>query len=75
MSLVLTVPDAIAQAAEELAQRCGETPERILLNALWAHFPPIPLELQAEFDALEQASDEDFARLEQQMEGEGHAAG
>jgi len=75
MSLILTVPDEIAAAAAELAQRSGETPERILLNALWAHFPPIPTELQAEFDALEQASDQDFARLEAQIEDESHVAG
>ena len=64
MSLVLTVPDEIAQAVEELAQRSGETPEKILINALSAHFPPIPVELQAEFDALERASDEDFASID-----------
>ncbi len=75
MSLMLTVPDEIAHAAEALAQRSGETPERILLNALWAHFPLLPAELQAEFAALEQASDEDFAAFERQMEADGNAAG
>ena len=65
MSLTLSVPDDIAAAVEELAARSGQTPEQLLLNALWAHFPPIPAALKDEFDALELASDEDFARFEQ----------
>jgi len=64
MGLVLNVPDEIAEAATEMAERFGETPEHWLLNALKVHFPPIPEELQAEFDALERASDEDFLRFE-----------
>ena len=68
MSIVLTVPDEIALAAEELSSRSGETPESILLNALSAHFPVIPADLQAEFDALEQASDEDFLKVERLIE-------
>jgi predicted transcriptional regulator len=71
MSLTITVPDEIARAAEELATASGESPEALLIRALQAHFPPLPRELQDEFDAWERASDEDMARLE---EREGLAA-
>lgn len=64
MSLTLTVPEEIAEMVREIATRSGQTTERLLLDALRAHFPPIPEALQAEFDALETASDEDFARFE-----------
>jgi hypothetical protein len=73
MSLILTIPDEIAHMVEEIAQRSGQTPERLLLDALRAHFPPISAELQAEFDALERASDEDLARFEQNLEEGGDA--
>jgi hypothetical protein len=64
VSLTLLVPDEIAEAAQELSQRYGQTPEQLLLQALRAHFPPIPDALRAEFEALERASDEDFKRFE-----------
>lgn len=67
MSLVLTVPDEIADAAKALSQRSGASPEELLLRALRAHFPPIPAELIAEFDAWEQASDTDEAVFQQRM--------
>lgn len=67
MSLVFTVPDEIAKAVQEVSQRTGEPPEQLLIEALRAHFPPIPDDLQAEFDALERASDEDLARFEQNL--------
>jgi hypothetical protein len=66
MSLTILIPDNIAHAVEDLAARSGKTPERLILDALGAHFPPIPVELQDEFDALDRASDDDFARFEQQ---------
>lgn len=66
MSLMISIPDDIAHAVEDLAARSGMTPERLILDALGAHFPRIPAELQDEFDALERASDEDFARFEGQ---------
>lgn len=64
MPLILTVPDEIAQAAEAMARNSGVSAERLLLDALHARFPAVPPELQAEFAAWEQASDEDFARFE-----------
>lgn len=64
MALTLTVPDEIAQAAQEMAQAAGLTPETLLLQALHAHFPPVPDALQAEFEAWDAASDEDMARLD-----------
>lgn len=63
MSMILTVPDEIAQAVRELSKASGAAPEAILVSALQAHFPPIPDELRAEFEAWEQASDEDDAKL------------
>ena len=66
MSMTISIPDSIAQAVEDLAARSGKTPERLILEALGAHFPPVPVELWEEFQALERASDEDFARFEQQ---------
>ena len=63
MSVVLRVPNDIATAAGRVAQRAGVDPEQIMLNALRDRFSPIPRELQAEFEALEQASDEDFLAL------------
>ena len=75
MSLTISVPDEMAAAVEELAARCGQTPEQLLLNALRAHFPLIPVELQDEFDALERASDEDYARFEQEEQDSTNATG
>ena len=62
--MTLTVPDEIAQSAQEMAASAGGSAEHLLLQALYAHFPPVSPELQAEFDAWEQASDEDMARLD-----------
>ena len=64
MSMTITIPDEIAQAAEEMARSSGTSPEQLLLQALQAHFPPVSSELQDEFDAWERASDEDMTRLE-----------
>ena len=75
MSLTLTVPEEIAETAREIATRSGQTTERLLLDVLRAHFPPLPAALQAEFDALESASDEDFTRFEKALEAEQNAAG
>ena len=61
--MTLTIPEEIAQAAHALSQSTGIAPERLLLRALQAHFPPVPPELQAEFDAWELASDEDMAKM------------
>lgn len=63
MSITLEIPEEIAQAAERLARDSGTTPEQVLLGALKAYFPPIPPELQAEFDAWERASEHDAAAL------------
>jgi predicted transcriptional regulator len=67
MSLTITVPDEVADSVQEISRRSGRTAERILLDALRAHFPPIPQDLRDEFDALERASDEDLARFEQSL--------
>jgi hypothetical protein len=61
--MILTIPDEIAQSALSVASGSATSAEQLLLQALQAHFPPISNELQAEFDAWEQASDEDMARL------------
>ena len=74
MTITLSVPDEIAAAAQQLAADSGQTAEQLLLDALWAHFPPIPAELSAEFDALESASDEDFIRFEKAEQGVADAA-
>ncbi len=74
MSYTLAVPDDIAEAAEEMAQRSGQSKDSLLLNVLRLHFPPIAAELQAEFDAFEQASDEDFLMVEQLLQGGGNVA-
>ena len=65
MSLTITVPDEIARAVDALAKASGESPQALLIQALQAHFPPLPPELQEEFDAWERTSDEDMARLEE----------
>lgn len=70
MSMTLTVPDDIAQAAQVIAKANGTTAESLLLRALAAHFPPVPEELQAEFDAWEAASDEDMSRFVESLEEE-----
>lgn len=63
MPITLTIPDEIAHAAQTMAGDCGATAERLLIDALRAHFPAVPPELRAEFDAWEQASNEDCAVL------------
>ena len=61
MSLTLTIPEEMAREAQKIASASGDTAEGLLLRALQAHFPPLPPDLKAEFDAWEQASDEDSA--------------
>ena len=68
MTLTLAVPEEIAQAAKQVAQRTGSSPEIVLIQALRAHFPPVSTELQAELDAWNAASDEDLARFERGLE-------
>lgn len=63
MPMTLTVPDEIANSAQEIAAETGNSAEALLLQALYSHFPPVSPELQAEFDEWEQATDEDMARL------------
>ena len=63
MPMTLVVPDEIAHSAYEIAATTGDSAENLLLKTLYAHFPPISPELQAEFDAWERLSDEDMARL------------
>ena len=64
MRMTISIPDSIAQAVEDLAARSGKTLERLILDMLMVHFPPVPVELLDEFEALERASDEDFDRFE-----------
>jgi hypothetical protein len=72
--MTLTVPDEIALPAQELAASTGESAENLFLQTLYAHFPPASPELQAEFDAWEQASDEDMIRLNEQEDLGWHEA-
>lgn len=53
----------ITSVAEDRAKATGVPVERLLLDALYVHFSPVPAELLAEFDAWELASDEDMALL------------
>lgn len=64
MSITVTIPDELAIAVQELSNRSGELTEQVLIAALRAYFPPVSRELQAEFDALERASDSDFIDFE-----------
>lgn len=64
MSLTLAIPDEIAHSAQEAAANTGTSVEQLLLQALQAHFPPISPELQAEFDAWEEISNESMRRFE-----------
>ena len=64
MSLTLTVPDEIANSALEIAASTGDSAEHLLLKVLYTHFPPISPELQAEFDAWEEISNESMRRFE-----------
>jgi hypothetical protein len=63
--MILTIPENIADAVNALAARTGASSETLLLNALQAHFPPTPFELQSELDAWNQASDEDLWRFDE----------
>ena len=65
--MTVTVPDEIAEAAQELSKHTGVEPEQLLIQALRIHFPPVPPELQAEFEAWDRASEEDEFRLEQKL--------
>jgi hypothetical protein len=64
VSLNITVPDEIAQAARARAMETGVSPEALLVEVLRTHFGPRPTELREELDAWERASDQDFGRLE-----------
>lgn len=62
--MTITVPDEIAHSAQEIAAGTGDSAEHLLLQALYAHFPPISPELQAEFDAWEEISNETMQSFE-----------
>ena len=64
MPLTLDIPEDIARSAEELARASGSSPEAVLLEALKAHFPPVPAPLRVELDAWELASDRDMSALD-----------
>ena len=66
MPMTLTVPDEIALPAQELAASTGDSAENLLLQTLYAHFPPISPELQAEFDFWERVSDETMRLFNEQ---------
>ena len=60
----LKLPREIADAVRALAMKSGVSAEQLVVNALRAHFPPPPKELQEELDAWELASDEDWASIQ-----------
>jgi hypothetical protein len=62
--LKITVPEEIAHVARARARESGVSAETLVLEALRAHFGPLPTELQDELEAWERASDDDLARLE-----------
>ena len=64
----LKLPNEIAEAVRALAVKSGVSAEQLVVDALRAHFPPPPRELQEELDAWEQASDEDWARVQPDIE-------
>jgi hypothetical protein len=66
--MTLTIPDDIAEFVSGVARKSGGTPDSLLLDALRAHFPPIPDDLKDEFDALERASDADLLFFESSLE-------
>ena len=68
MSITLSLPDDMTLSVQHLAQRSGRTVEKVLIEALRAHFPAISYELKAEFEALDRASDEDFLLVERMLE-------
>ncbi len=74
MTITLSIPDEMAATVHQLAANSGQTADQLLLDALWAHFPPISAELRAEFEALDSASDEDFFRFETAEQGFADAA-
>ena len=63
MPLTLEIPEDIAESAREVATRAGKPAEKLLIEALRAHFPPISDELRAEFEEWELASEEDIANF------------
>ena len=66
--MTLTIPPEIEIVANELSRNTGRTPDDLLLQALQAHFLPIPQDLQAEFDAWELAADQDIASMDADLE-------
>ena len=62
MSLTLTIPEDIAIAVKNEAQRTGLPEHQLILEGLRMRFLAVDPELQLEFDELEAASDEDFAK-------------
>ena len=62
--MTIRIPDTIVSAAEAVAHKSGVQVEELLVQALQAHFPPLDADLQAELDAWNLASDQDFAAFE-----------
>ena len=64
MSISLAVPTSIAIPFQEFALHSGQNVELLMLAVLKTHFPELPSGLKAEFDALNQASDQDMAKVD-----------
>ena len=46
MTFTLTLPETVAQSIEQIARISGTPAERLLLQALESHFPPVPQDLR-----------------------------
>jgi hypothetical protein len=62
MAMTLTVPDDIVAAVRDEARRRHMPEHQLILEGLRMRFLEIDPALQAEFDQMEAASDEDFAK-------------
>jgi hypothetical protein len=66
--MTIQVPADVANAVEEVSKASGADPQQLLLDALKAHFPPLPPELKAELDAWNLASDEDAVMIDKLLD-------
>ncbi|RYG26910.1 hypothetical protein EON82_01460 [bacterium] len=63
MRITLDVPDELAESVEDFARTRGLSRDVVVADALRACFPPMSVELRAELDAWQAASEEDAAKL------------
>ncbi len=66
--MTVKLPAEIAEAVEAISRSSGVAADRLVADALRAHFPPIDASLQADFDFWDEASARSEYAIDQLLE-------